>query len=422
MIYHKHNGILFIVLFFSLVLVYFIGFLVFESYRNQEAWNLNWQCIHYTLDVKYDSALIQINKAIELKPNNPVYYAHRGLIYERKFENVANINVLLEKRFDLTQDDKKECIKSIREYKKALSLNPYDDIFYHNLGWLYLYLDNTDSAFFYINKAIEISPNTSIYHVSSGLLLESTGSLKLAFEEYKYALRLKPTILNSEFYKDLLSKYPRQTDSITKTVAIELKMLAESTNSPIFKSRLGIFYFYNGQIGKAKNILNETIKELPNINRPWYFLGKIFEYEQHDSLAYTYFKKSIFLDPRDYLVTLIMGDYYFHNKDTSQAIGFYTRSLYSIVNLQSDHAGKNWRMYHVNTLSNNIIPGDLLRYCSVHYPYKEVFSRLAKLYTQHNNYKISSYRQRDKLNRSEHYRKLTNITNTMKTPPISIIQ
>lgn len=403
------------------LLLYFVGFLALESVRNQHALKLDRRSIHYVLDHNYDAALLQINKAIWLNPNNPVFYANRGLIYERKIENNV-YNDLLKRRFNCKIENKIKLDKSIREYKRALNLNPFDDIFYHNISWLHLYYGNTDSALFYVNKAIEISPSTSIYHVSRGLFMESIGRLESAFEEYKYALRLKPVILNSEFYKDLSSKYPEQTDSITQVVKIELKMLIDSTNSPIYKSRLGILYFYCGQIEKAKNILNEAVEQLPNLNRPWYFLGKISECCQLDSLGCNYFKKSLFLDPKDYLAPLSLGDYYFQNNDTLQAISYYTNSLYNIIYLQSDHFGKNWRMYHVNTLPNNIIPRWLLSYCSISYPYTKVLSRLASLYSQQDSLKKSLYLQRNNAKRAEHYKTLINISYTMDPPPISIVK
>jgi len=90
---------------------------------------------------KYLEAIKKFNSAIEINPNNPLYYRNKGFCY-----------------FHL-----KKYEEAIIEYKNALKINPANSSYINNIGNAFLNLNRYDEAYEAYKKANEIDPEEIIY-------------------------------------------------------------------------------------------------------------------------------------------------------------------------------------------------------------------------------------------------------------------
>ena len=92
---------------------------------------------------KFDKAIVDLSKAIQLNPDYATAYGNRGAAYVGKGE----VN------------------QAIKDYTKSIQLNPDDAGVYSNRGTAYNIKGDFDSALQDLNKAIELRPNgASVYN------------------------------------------------------------------------------------------------------------------------------------------------------------------------------------------------------------------------------------------------------------------
>lgn len=122
----------------------------------------------YTMTEKYDSALSDYNKSIELDPKEPYAYYFRGQAYA-----------------SLEQHD-----KAITEYGQAIKLQPGLYLAYHMRGISFLSKENYKDALSDFNKVIELRKNYDPAYLMRGLAYENSGDYKSAIADYKEAKKL----------------------------------------------------------------------------------------------------------------------------------------------------------------------------------------------------------------------------------------
>lgn len=253
----------------------------------------------------------------------------------------------------------KYLLRAIKLYKKAILLNPYDALFFHNLGWLYYRNNQKEMASKYMQKAIQINPNQAIYYISNGLLLE-TQNIKEAIESYKQALLLEPSILFSPFYSNLSIRHPNIASKLIEDILIFLCTENELDYSPLTEAKIGTIYLKMKKYDLSRKHLSNAVKILPNLSRPWCYLGIInMIFDNTDSIE-SNLRKSIFLDKSDYLPKYILALYYKKNGDKIRSISYMKSAIdakkYSFHSLQCQ------RLYYLKTIENDIVPANLLNY------------------------------------------------------------
>ncbi|MFN7909386.1 MAG: tetratricopeptide repeat protein [Microcystis sp.] len=164
-------------------------------------WYVNRGGIYYNQQ-KYELALSDYNKAIELNRNFAMAYYNRGLLYYNQ------------QKYDLALSD----------YSKAIDINRNDAVAYVNRGILYDDLQKYDLALADYTKAIELNPNYALAYNNRGILYYNQQKYELALSDYTKAIDINPNFAEAynnrgNLYDDL-QKYDLALSDYTKAIEI----------------------------------------------------------------------------------------------------------------------------------------------------------------------------------------------------------
>jgi tetratricopeptide (TPR) repeat protein len=341
---------------------------------------------------QFSTAREDIERAVELSPGNAYYLSSQGLLLARESRSKFDAAAFLEKRLTFGEEELKLFEEAAQYYEKSLALNPLDDSYHHNLGWLYSFLGKRDQALRCFRKAIEIDGSVALYHVSVGLLFEQGGEIEDAYREYGVAVRLSPAIVDSRFFRDLHDRSPEAADRVVSEGISHLEEELRQNPSPILEGKLGKLYLHVNELGKASDALKQALMELPSLPRPWYSLGVIYELHGDEAAARECYDKATFLDGNDAQSWSRLGNYYDRHNNSPGAIRAYTRAVSRWINMMSEHAGRVPNVYQAQfIIADDIVPNGFLSYCSPSLDISEICLRLAKLHEDAGNVELSSY-------------------------------
>jgi tetratricopeptide (TPR) repeat protein len=333
-------------------------------------------------DGKYTEAQINIDKAITLSPKRALYLAHQALLHERMLKYEFGVADFLSGKLDLDDEDKRHIITAVSSYQQALNLNPNDDCYYHNLGWLYHLLRDEQKALDCFRRAVAIDPSNALYHISLGLFSEYSGRASEAYNEYAQAIRISPSILDSQFFRDLQTRSPTEADGIVTRNISYLESALSEKDDPILKGRLGKHYLHKQLIDKALKLLKQSSAELPSLSRVWFNLGYAYEQQGNETEMRRCYEKASLLDGSDFLPQLRLGELHYNQVSSRRmALIYYKRAVDNRVNLMSDHARRASRVYkNQSTVPDDVVPGGLLSYCTPDADMLSACVRLSALY------------------------------------------
>lgn len=344
----------------------------------------------------YNGALLEINKALKLDPKNALLNANKGFLLSKFAEQ------------DSSKNYKK---KSLACYKKAVGYSPLDPWIHNNLAWLHSEEGKPDRASYHLNKACELSPNKSLFILSKSLFKEKQ-DINIGLTDFMKAIRLSPDLLDSEFTRDVKSENPEDFKTQLNELAKNIALKIQTDNSPIIKSRLAKIRLHLGDTTIAMQLLEEVSTQLPNLDRPWFYMGMI-KHEQKDTTTFLqYLNRAILLDSRDYLYSHALGNFYDQQNKKRDAIYYYKNALFNHANIYSNHSLIAPRWYGYKTLLNNNLPQDMLEYTKPYMDKTDVCDRLVELYSslgqtresrlfeKYNNKEIGIYTLFKELNRS----------------------
>lgn len=207
--------------------------------KNQlTAWDYWRQGRNFYDSTQYQDAIESYTKAIELEPENAVFYNDCGCAYE-----------------SMNMHD-----KAIEEYETAMELNPNEAIFYCNRGDAYSNLGSYDKAFNDYKKALELDSKCSSAYMGRGDLYELLGNNSKAIDEYSKAI------------------------------------MAASDNDLLYNNR-GYLYLKLEDYDKAIDDLNKAIELAPDYANPYKHYGTVLKKKGDYKAAIDYLTTAISLKP-----------------------------------------------------------------------------------------------------------------------------
>ncbi len=204
--------------------------------NNPNSYNEKWAVL-YELK-RHDEGLAAINQAIELAPR-AAWYVNRGSLYSdlQKYE------------------------LALSDYNKAININPNFALAYYNRGLLYSDQKKYDLALSDYDKAIEINPNYAEAYVNRGFIYYNQQKYDLALSDWNKAIEINPNYANAYYnrgnlYYDL-QKYDLALSDYSK--AIEL-----NRSYAIAYYNRGLLYFNQQKYELALADWNKAIRINPN--------------------------------------------------------------------------------------------------------------------------------------------------------------
>jgi len=214
------------------------------------------------------------NKAIQLDPTLGAPHAALGNLLTATFDFPASMREF-EKAIALDPNDATthhwfgdsvlECIgdndRAIAEHKRALELDPLSLAINIDLGYSYYMAGRYPEAVAQVRKARELDPNSYVAHYNLGWVLEASGDLPGAIAEYTKSVSLD----SDPFALALLGR----ADALNGNRDAALKILKELTTSTRYTPdySIGLVYLGLGDQDQAMNWLEKAFAEgQPDLN------------------------------------------------------------------------------------------------------------------------------------------------------------
>lgn len=262
-----------------------------------------------TSDIAY--ALRYERRALKNDANNPIYYANMGFLYAKA--DSLNCSSFFEKRRDVYTHYTDSAINC---FNKAIELSEGDWLFNLNLALLLLVKGQNIEAEHVMNTSTQRGYVEYPAFTLLGILSERNGDSILAMEWYTKTIIISPAILDSRFFIDLSARRITLANNSVIEAERHLENEYNETGDPLLAAKLGKLKMYFQNYDSAELLLNAALAQLPTLNRPWYYLGRIAE-EKNDSVkALKCFRMAANLDPSDILPLLKMS--YYDKKYESQ--------------------------------------------------------------------------------------------------------
>jgi tetratricopeptide (TPR) repeat protein len=197
---------------------------------------------------RYEEALNDYNKAIELRPNYYDAYNNRGILH--------------------SEIQKKQ--EALRDYNKAIEFGPNHPEVYSNRGLLFMEFNKYKEALSDFNKAIELQPDYSLAYYNRGLLAMNQGKNPQAYSDYAMAIKLNPAYVEAYINRGVLFHNENKFDeAITEyNKAAEL----QPANPQIYYDR-GLALMAKKNYDGAINDFSKTIELKSDYSAAYYNRG-----------------------------------------------------------------------------------------------------------------------------------------------------
>jgi len=327
------------------------------------------------------TSLSSIDKALKLSPQNITLNKHRTLILAK---SSIDIKVSKENKDFLTFTKlNKDTLNLVKEnLERIIEVSPYDDEIYNNLGWINFALGQDTLAEKAFNRALELNPYNSAFHLSKLLYNIKGKKNNYTIDHLSKAIRYSPEIIESFLYEEFSKKYPNKARE-SKMIAIKgLKESIKRNDNIILKARLARLIL-DDEPNKALLLLNEVTKKMPNLSRPWLYKGLLY-FKKGDTIqAHKNYNISLFIYNRGFLSRKYLSEYYKSVGNEEKYIQYLEESLLSFKNIRSDNVIKNADLSSFRPILNSYIPFSLLIYKK---PYMDTTTglKLVKEYYQNN--------------------------------------
>jgi tetratricopeptide (TPR) repeat protein len=203
----------------SLLSMMIIAFILSGCAAQIPAWRVhNQQAFVLLNEKKFDEAITEYSKAIELLPTAPFLYSSRARVYRLKRDNthaIADFTKALEiepNAFEVYFERGNlfaagmQFEKAINDYTKAIEKTP-DSRYYLNRGLIYMLQKKYDPAKADFEKVINDAPRTHVAHYNLGLIHTYQDNLDKAVGALSQAIK---------FNKDYVDAFVARGDAYLK--------------------------------------------------------------------------------------------------------------------------------------------------------------------------------------------------------------
>jgi len=318
-----------------------------KAFVQIKCWQYFLSGISYRDSYRYDKAIGEFNKAIELNPN--FYQAHNelGVVHREKGRiepSSSKAQIFYE--------------EAVIHHKKAIEINPDYEIAYASLGYTYICMRGYDSAMREFVEALRINPSSHRAHLGLGWIYNEMDIVDEAIKEYQNAIKLEPKseagynnlgwayIKNGEFDSAICSL--KKAISLSKNYAIAYKNLGEAylckkmfiearknfeksislgDKDPYTHIFIYITLLSQGEESEAKEKYEKIFTLFPDKSLAHRAIGWSFWRHKLYKEALLEYKMALKINPDKSLYYYEIGNVYRDMKEYGKALIFYKKAL-----------------------------------------------------------------------------------------------
>jgi len=283
-----------------------------------------------------------LQKAIELAPQNPIGYSRLGSLRfaekrfneaEKLFEQalerdsnfsealqglvgvyiqqkqpakaVARVNAQIAKAPDnsayylllgMLLTSTKDLEKAEAVLEKAVELNKNNVDAFLLLGQVQLRRGSADKAIVSYQRSIQENPREVRTYVLLGALEESRGNWQKAQELYQKALKIEPEYpLGANNLAYLMLEHGGNTDVALTWAQVARRQMPDSPNAA---DTLAWAYYHKAAYGLAIGLLEDAVKKLPQNATFHYHLGLVYQKTNEKTRARVHLERALQIDPK----------------------------------------------------------------------------------------------------------------------------
>lgn len=280
-----------------------------------------------------DKAIQLLEKAMEIKKNEPWIYYHFAkayyikeeykkamkylyfldklefdkdlvyALYARSYKGLGNLETAEKyyekslsynpKQFELYNNlgniylDRKKYEKAVEQFQKALYYQKDYAKAHLNLGIAYSFLNQYEKAYANIQKAVELRPEYALSRYNLGYLEEKQGNLEKALADYQKALQLDPQTTEA---KERLGLVMGKIKYFNINMQKIEKALKTEPNNPVLYYQAGVVHQKVNKREKAESYFKKAISLKPDMISPKSALAGLYAGMQEYEKAYQAFK------------------------------------------------------------------------------------------------------------------------------------
>jgi len=301
----------------------------------------NFEVIHLLGIIKiqlkqFEDAIVWLNKAISINPNNHSAFNNLGVCYKelKKYpEALNNFKKAVKIKPDYAEAYNNLAIvykslenyeEAINSYNKAIKLKPNYAEAHNNLGLVFLKLKNLEEAKKYFQNAIKLKPNYAEAYNNLGIAQNKLGKTDKAQECLEYAIKIKPNYAEAYNYLGTIVLKLEEKNKAKKYFEQAIKLKSNYVDA---YNNLGIVYNELGEIEKAKESLEYAIKLKPDYAEAYSSFGLLYLNQEEPEEAKKYFDEAIKIKPNSGINYLCLGHYYENIQENTKAEFFYKKAI-----------------------------------------------------------------------------------------------
>ncbi len=248
---------------------------------------------------------------------------------------------------------------------KAHQLNDCDRSYINNLGWYYHFAGLQPEAAEYFETLGALPDMPPVYYFSLALYYQCIGDGILADNNLTKGIIKSPSALFSEFFMDLKDEDHVRFASILNSAESHFRDSGEQLDA-IESCKYAIILIEKGRVDSAISILEEALKTLPSLNRPWYYLAAAGQNRFSVDSLLLFAERSVFLDNSDHISKRLLARLYEAVGDVERSQKLTIMARIDSANVKTVHSSTSGRHYRSETIKNDILPFCLLTQFNSH--------------------------------------------------------
>ncbi len=260
--------------------------------------------IEYANKDETEKAIKEFQKALKIDPAN-----------EEALFNLA-----------CTYSDIGDSQKSYETFKTLINKNPKHINAFNNLALMFARQGKYDDALFIYEKGIEQNPDAALLYNNRGNIYFEMGNYVEALKNFKKASDLDP-IYSERLYHLGINSYLKEEGGMDNAI----KELEQSAKKNMHKSKdihdLGVAYLERRMYDKAIEAFNNALKIDPNYLSAYINLGYAYQYKEDYIKAIQSFEKALILNPKSAKIYNTIGLLYDKMGNPDKAVIAYKKAV-----------------------------------------------------------------------------------------------